>query len=318
MLPTISIILPARNSADYLNRCVDSVIAQQFTGWELLVINDGSSDNTRDIAENYCKYDPRIRLFDSTGSGVSAARNIGLENSVGSYVTFLDSDDRLDPGFLSDLIGMCEKENADIAQCSFCYSYPDGTELRDKEAVSAVFGGHEEIMNAYFSGMIGKVNLACWGKLYRRDLVKDIRFDETLKIQEDAFFTFQCCMKASKIACSNAARYYYSQNPKSVMNKPFDGSKMQYFTVLDRELESCSENQMLCGKIKIRKMITALDLTAMIVREKSGGEYLPKLRETALETHKEIGGAVKISFKNKMKIFILKHFPKIYYGLLKI
>lgn len=318
MLPTISIILPARNSADYLNRCVDSVIAQQFTGWELLVINDGSSDNTRDIADSYCKNDPRIRLFDSTGSGVSAARNLGLENSVGSYVTFLDSDDRLDPGFLSDLIGMCEKENADIAQCSFCYSYPDGTELRDKEAVSAVFGGHEEIMNAYFSGMIGKVNLACWGKLYRRDLVKDIRFDETLKIQEDAFFTFQCCMKASKIACSNAARYYYSQNPKSVMNKPFDGSKMQYFTVLDRELESCSENQMLCGKIKIRKMITALDLTAMIVREKSGGEYLPKLRETALETHKEIGGAVKISFKNKMKIFILKHFPKIYYGLLKI
>ena len=233
-------------------------------------------------------------------------------------MTFLDSDDRLDPGFLSDLIGMCEKENADIAQYSFCYSYPDGTELRDKEAVSAVFGGHEEIMNAYFSGMIGKVNLACWGKLYRRDLVKDIRFDETLKIQEDAFFTFQCCMKASKIACSNAARYYYSQNPKSVMNKPFDGSKMQYFTVLDRELESCSENQMLCGKIKIRKMITALDLTAMIVREKSGGEYLPKLRETALETHKEIGGAVKISFKNKMKIFILKHFPNIYYGLLKI
>ena len=318
MLPTISIILPARNSADYLNRCVDSVIAQQFTGWELLVINDGSSDNTRDIADSYCKNDLRIRLFDSTGSGVSAARNLGLENSVGSYVTFLDSDDRLDPGFLSDLIGMCEKENADIAQCSFCYSYPDGTELRDKEAVSAVFGGHEEIMNAYFSGMIGKVNLACWGKLYRRDLVKDIRFDETLKIQEDAFFTFQCCMKASKIACSNAARYYYSQNPKSVMNKPFDGSKMQYFTVLDRELESCSENQMLCGKIKIRKMITALDLTAMIVREKSGGEYLPKLRETALETHKEIGGAVKISFKNKMKIFILKHFPKIYYGLLKI
>ncbi|MBR3081236.1 MAG: glycosyltransferase [Clostridiales bacterium] len=318
MLPTISIILPARNSADYLNRCVDSVIAQQFTGWELLVINDGSSDNTRDIADSYCKNDPRIRLFDSTGSGVSAARNLGLENSVGSYVTFLDSDDRLAPGFLSDLIGMCEKENADIAQCSFCYSYPDGTELRDKEAVSAVFDGHEEIMNAYFSGMIGKVNLACWGKLYRRDLVKDIRFDETLKIQEDAFFTFQCCMKASKIACSNAARYYYSQNPKSVMNKPFDGSKMQYFTVLDRELESCSENQMLCGKIKIRKMITALDLTAMIVREKSGGEYLPKLRETALETHKEIGGAVKISFKNKMKIFILKHFPKIYYGLLKI
>ena len=318
MLPTISIILPARNSADYLNRSIDSVISQKYPGWELIIINDGSSDNTREIASGYCEKDPRISLYDSNGAGVSAARNLGLDKACGSYVSFLDSDDMLDPECLSDLVGLCEKENADIAQCSFFYSYPDGRNVPDNEAVSAVFYGHDEIMNAYFSGMIGKVNLACWGKLYSSDLIKDIKFDETLKIQEDAYFTFQCCMKASKIVCSSAARYYYSQNPKSVMNKPFDGSKMQYFTVLDRELEICSENQTLCGKIKLRKMITSLDLTAMIVREKSGGEYLPELRETALETRKEIGGTEKISFKNKMKIFILKHFPKFYYGLLKI
>ncbi len=125
-------------------------------------------------------------------------------------------------------------------------------------------------------------------------------------------------MKASKIVCSSDPRYYYSQNPGSVMNKPFDGGKMQYFTVLDRELELCSENSKLCGKIKLRKMITSLDLTSLIVREKSGTEYLPNLRETALETRKGIGGAEKISFKNKLKIFMLKYFPGIYYGLLKI
>ena len=318
MLPTISIIMPARNSADYLNRCIDSVISQKYTGWELIIINDGSTDNTHEIASDYCEKDPRITLYDSTGAGVSMARNLGLEKACGRYVSFLDSDDMLDPEYLSDLIGLSEKENADISQCSFFYSYPDGRNVNDNEAVTALFSGHEEIMNAYFSGMIGKVNLACWGKLYSSDLIKDVRFDETLKIQEDAYFTFQCCMKASKVACSSAACYYYSQNPKSVMNKPFDGSKMQYLTVLDRELECCSEDQKLCSKIRLRKMITSLDLTAMIVREKSGEEYLAKLRETALETHKEIGKTEKISFRNKMKIFILKHFPKMYYGLLKI
>ena len=317
MLPTISIIMPARNSADYLNRCIDSVILQQFTDWELLIIDDGSSDNTRDIAETYCKNDPRVRLFDSTGSGVSAARNTGLVKACGRYVSFVDSDDRLDPEFLSDLIGMCEKENADISQCSFCYSYPDGKDVTDNEAVSALYSGHEEIMNAYFSGMIGRVNMACWGKLYRSDLIKDIRFDETLKIQEDAYFTFQCCMKAAKAVCSDKPRYYYTRNPKSVMNRPFDESKMQYFTVLDRELEACAGNKELCGRINVRKMITALDLTARSVREKSGGDHLAKLRKIALETRKEIGNTEKISFKNKMKIFILKHFPSMYYGLLK-
>ena len=317
MLPTVSIILPARNSADYLNRCIDSVLLQQFTGWELLIINDGSSDNTRDIAEGYCKNDPRILLFDSNGTGVSAARNMGLDKACGRYVSFLDSDDRLDPGFLSDLIGMCEKENAEIAQCSFCYSYPDGRNMPDNEAVSAVFSSHDEIMNAYFSGMIGKVNLACWGKLYSSCLIKDIRFDETLKIQEDAFFTFQCCMKAAKAVCSSNPRYYYTQNPKSVMNRPFNENMMQYFTVLDRELEACADNKTLCGRINVRKMITALDLTSRSVREKSGSDHLAKLRKIALETRKEIGNTEKISFKNKMKINILKHFPSMYYGLLK-
>ena len=318
MPPTVSIILPAKNSADYLNRCIDSVIAQQYRDWELLIINDSSTDSTSEIADDYAKSDPRISVYDSEGTGVSAARNTGLEKACGSYVSFIDSDDKLDPAYLSDLTDMCEKENADISQCSFFYSFADGREVSDNEAVSAVFEGHDDIMNAYFSGMIGKVNLACWGKLYRTDLVKDIRFDETLKIQEDAYFTFQSCMKAKKAVCSNVPRYYYCQNPESAMNKPFDGSKMQYFTVLDREVEACADDAALCGKIKVRKLITSLDLTSRIVRDRSGNEHLGRLREIALETYEDIRKTEKAGSKTRMKMFILKHFPSLYYRLLKI
>ena len=92
MPPTVSIILTAKNSADYLNRCIDSVIAQQYRDWELLIINDSSTDSTSEIADDYAKSDPRISVYDSEGTGVSAARNTGLEKACGSYVSFIDSD----------------------------------------------------------------------------------------------------------------------------------------------------------------------------------------------------------------------------------
>ncbi|SCW65327.1 Glycosyl transferase family 2 [Ruminococcaceae bacterium YRB3002] len=316
MSTTVSIILPAKDSGSYLDRCIESVLSQSYTDWELLIINDSSSDNTAEIAMYYTEKDTRISIHDSSARGVSAARNHGLELSVGDYLCFLDSDDILDPEFLSELTDLIGKENADIAQCSFIYLYDDGTKTGNKEAVSAVYKGQTEISNAYFSGMIGQINLASWGKIYRKELIKDIRFDETLTVQEDAFFTFQCCMRASKVVCISAPRYYYYQNPGSTMNRPFDGSKMQYFIVLDRELDLCSKNSEVTGMIMLRKLITALDLTAQVIRDDSGREYLGELRDIALSTSDIIDKNIRLESRVKIKLFLLRHFPKIYYSLL--
>ena len=171
-------------------------------------------------------------------------------------------------------------------------------------------------MRAYFDGMIGHINLACWGKLFRRELVEDIRFDETLTIQEDAFFTFECCMKSAKITCIDLPLYYYHKNPDSVMNRTFDGSKMQYFTVLDRELDICKGDLALASEIMRRKVVTALDLTTQIIRDDSGRENLDGLKKIAVETSDKIKG--KLGFKTGFKLFVLRHFSALYYGLLKI
>lgn len=317
MHPTVSIIMPAKNSGAYIRRCIESVLSQKFTDWELLIINDGSTDDTVVTAMSFSKDDERIRVFDSQGKGVSAARNYGLELSTGDHIAFIDSDDSVDPEYLSVLVELAEKENADISQCSLYYRYDNGTLVQEKETEDAVYNGHDEIMNAYFSGMVGKICLAAWGKLFRRELLNGIRFDETLTIQEDAFFTFQCAMKSSKIACCNRALYYYYQNSASVMNKAFDGSKMQYFTVLDRELEICSGDENLSCRIKMRKMITSMDLTGNVIREDSGKEYLGRLRDIALGTWEEIRGKVKPGTKIRFKLFLLKHFPGLFYGLIR-
>lgn len=316
MHPTVSIIMPAKNSGAYIRRCIESVLSQKFTDWELLIINDGSTDDTVVTAMSFSKDDERIRVFDSQGNGVSAARNYGLELSTGDHIAFIDSDDSVDPDYLSVLVELAEKNNADISQCSLYYRYDNGTVVQEKETEDAVYNGHDEIMNAYFSGMVGKIYLAAWGKLFRRELLNGIRFDETLTIQEDAFFTFQCAMKSSKIACCNRALYYYYQNSASVMNRAFDGSKMQYFTVLDRELDICKGDLALASEIMRRKVVTALDLTTQIIRDDAGHEYLDEMKKIAIETSVKI--KEKFGFKTRVKLFVLRHFSALYYGLLKI
>lgn len=317
MTPNVSVIMPVKDSGAYLERCIDSVILQKYSAWELLIVNDGSSDDTLDIAKKYASNDSRIKLYDSKGTGVSAARNHGISEAAGQYIGFVDSDDWLDPEYLSTLLELAVKEDACISQCSFYYSDVDGSEKINDEAFAGVYSDHDEIMNAYFSGMIGKINLASWGKLYKRELIEDIRFDEGLTVQEDAYFTFQCVMKASKIACSDRPFYYYFQNPSSTMNRPFDGSKMQYFTVLDRELEQLKGNAALEERLLDRKMTTAFDLISRIVMDDTGSRYLRRLRRIALDTSWLIRKHRRLGSKTIAKSFLLRHFPHVYYSLLK-
>ena len=316
--PEVTIITPARDSGAFINKCIGSVVMQNFTDWELLIINDGSSDNTCDIAGSYSSKDPRIFLYDSPGSGVSAARNHGLEMARGRYITFLDSDDMLEPDYLSELVSNAVNENADITQCSFCYLYRDGKTVKDTESASGIYTDHKEIMDAYFSGIIGKITVACWGKLFRRELIDNMRFDEEITIQEDAFFSFLCCMKASKIVCIDTPLYCYLQHPGSTRGRAFDDSKMHYFTIFDRELDMCKDDPSITLRILTRKLITSFDLMSKIIEDDSGKESLGELRGIALETSDAIRKLGRPDMKTGMKVFLIRHFPSAYYGLLRI
>lgn len=99
-MPKVSIIVPVYKAEKYLNRCIDSILAQTFTDWELLLIDDGSTDRSGDICDEYAKKDTRIRVFHKENGGVSSARNLGLDSAQGEWVTFIDADDYILPDFL--------------------------------------------------------------------------------------------------------------------------------------------------------------------------------------------------------------------------
>ena len=122
-MPKISVIVPVYNTEKYLNRCIDSILAQTFTDFELLLIDDGSTDCSGKICDEYAAKDSRVRVFHKENGGVSSARNMGLDNAQGEWITFVDSDDWVHEDFLKKRLALALNDNADIAYCDVEYVY---------------------------------------------------------------------------------------------------------------------------------------------------------------------------------------------------
>ena len=197
----ISIVVPIYNAEKYLKRCIDSIINQTKKELEIILINDGSTDNSKKIIKEY--KDKRIKYFKNENQGIGKTRNFGIEKATGKYLMFLDSDDFLDKNICKYLYNKCEKDNLDIAICDF-YRYLDKDNkeiLKQPEFKNSSLKDNPEIISE---------NLAPWAKLYRTDIIKenDIKFVRNLKY-EDAPFVIKALDKASLIGKVNKPLYYY-------------------------------------------------------------------------------------------------------------
>ena len=182
--PTISVIVPVYNAEKYLPRCIESVLAQTFVDWEMLLIDDGSTDASGSICDEYAAKDERIRVFHKENGGVSSARNLGLDNAQGEWITFVDSDDYIEENYLKSFEGNLD---ADLVVGNI--------QMIRKQEVEEV-GSH--ISPGYYNDIKSEVAncltnlcfLAPWGKMFRRTLVLGLHFDESMCISEDTKYVF--------------------------------------------------------------------------------------------------------------------------------
>ena len=220
-MPKITVIVPIYNSSKYLRRCVDSLLRQSFTDWECLLIDDGSTDDSFEVCEDIVRTDKRLKLFHIPNSGVSVARNIGLEMVAGEWISFVDSDDWLEHDTYEYAISQAEEHKADIIQWQFHYepyiSEPKGfiktpQELKLKKSVALAFWKN-----------------ACWGQLVKTELVKKnkIKFPEHITVGEDRFFCYCCYSCATRIWQLPNTFYHYYQSEDSLMNKNFSIKKIE-------------------------------------------------------------------------------------------
>ncbi len=210
----ISLIIPVYNAEKNLTKCLDSVLAQSYPDFEVILINDGSTDRSHQIIEHYKTKDSRFRIFTQENSGPSAARNVGIENAKGKYLAFADSDDWLHPDYLKELLKNLERENADLA-CAGYYEmnppFPSGLKLHDfneqslKEKVISV----EHFQSNLFEGVTGVL----WAKLFKKEIFdrNTIRLNPNLRLSEDLLTVLAYSTHIKTVVLIPEALYYYNR-----------------------------------------------------------------------------------------------------------
>ena len=213
--PLISIIIPAYNAEKWLSECIHSIVNQTYPNVEVIIVDDGSTDATLQIANELARTQENIKVIHTENRGVCAARNMGLDTAQGEYITFLDADDCLITNALTVLYESLISHSADISIGWKTNMKSDGTEIGcPYSRMQAVWTEKQGLEQSFLDH---PATYAVWGKLYKADLLKNIRFIEGKRVHEDSFFVFQCLMKQPKVVlCDDIVlRYRISENSAS-------------------------------------------------------------------------------------------------------
>lgn len=212
----ISVIIPIYNTEPYLRHCIESVLKQTYSTFEIILVNDGSTDHCGEICDEYASDYDKIKVIHKENGGVSDARNTGLEVAKGQYITFIDSDDRVDKTYLDYLYKMLLEEHADIAVCGFIRTSNEKTK-RNLEKIDKFTCTNLEGLGHLFGPYYIQLTIACC-KLYKKSLFQNIRFPVG-KLHEDEFTTYKLIHGAERIAVSTKKLYFYMQHKASTMNR---------------------------------------------------------------------------------------------------
>lgn len=207
-MPTISIIVPVYNTEKYLHRCIDSILAQTFTNFELLLIDDGSKDNSGKICDEYAAKDSRVRVFHKENGGVSSARNLGLDNVQGEWITFVDSDDWI----TKDAIEYFQtSHDEDIIINPYIEFYEGKSYLKESCPVKI---SSKQQKNAFLKDYLhtGILTTVC-SKIYKRSIIGGSRFNNDIIVGEDTLFFLNIILKTNNIRVLQEPYYFYRMFP---------------------------------------------------------------------------------------------------------
>lgn len=336
MKPLISVIVPVYNGQDYLSKCIESIEAQTYQNLEVIIINDGSTDETEKVCQGLKKKYENIHLITLNDEGVSAARNAGIDASGGEFITFVDADDRLFPKLIDLLYESLTEAEGDIAGCSFAkWSSEEEWDRMESEAGHEVqdkmpSGRYAYSAAEFLTEGILKGNSRCWSKLYKRSVIGDIRFRKDLTIGEDMLFLVDLLPGAERIIEIPYKGYGYFQNPRGAMNRPFLPRYMDQITCWEIAREQIAKMNLPKmqdeEKVQIESQITSILLMAVMLTagklallsaadRKHYKQYADICHEKIKKEVKVSGAYKGLSKGYQLKVRLFQRMPALYLWL---
>ena len=222
--PLVSIICPAYNAQRFIGEAITSVINQTWKNWEMLIIDDGSTDDTSQICQSYCNINSRIKLIKSANHGVSHARNLGLKSSHGKYIGFLDADDIIDSNYISLIVNKLELTGADIS---------GSTLVSIDESLTNVISKNQSSYHGILINPLSRYNSNIFlgvSYIFRASSIRDVFFDETIPNGEDFLFLLTMCSKRSIIYYGfEHEGYFYRQTSNSASRNLSNWARSQKY-----------------------------------------------------------------------------------------
>ena len=229
-MPKVSIIVPVYNVEDYIKKCLDSLLNQTLKDIEIIIVNDGSKDNSEKIIKEYEKNNPeKIVYIKKENGGLSDARNYGLPYAKGEYIAFLDSDDYVELDMYEKMYELAKKENSDMVECDFYWEYPNKT----KVDIGEKYSNQKERLQ--------KARVVAWNKLIKRSILEEakIRFPKGFRY-EDVEFTYKLIPYLNKVSFVKEPFIHYIQRENSISNVQNERTK-EIFEVLEHVIEYYKE-----------------------------------------------------------------------------
>lgn len=314
----ISVVVPVYNVEKYLKRCVDSILTQTYTNLEVILIDDGSTDASSNICNEYVDKDRRVRVRHQQNGGLSAARNTGISIAKGDYIAFVDSDDFIHPQMIECLYKGMSENKVMLSVCGFKEVSSDDTMENEFDENGYRVYTAKELLNMYYDYDEKKtLVIAAWNKLYHRDLLLTYNFPAG-KLYEDVYTTPKLLFTAEKICVNNSPLYYYFQRPDSIMHsmdsrKKFD-NYMDAFENMSAYVRKIGDEE-----LTSKSEVCILKATYVIERQNavwSNKEYQRYVKKLYKENYRRYISNVKEPMW-RLLYALMRYVPKAYNFVLR-
>lgn len=315
----ISIIMPIYKAEDYLNNSITSILNQTLENFELILVDDGSPDNSGKICDELALNDNRIKVIHKENGGASTARNAGLDIAQGEFIAFVDSDDWIEPNMFETLFNLAKEHNADISQCNYIkVENEDEKIINDDKEIIISFNNIESLNNLYNEMYVSTVVL--WNKIYKKSLFNKIRFPN-MRIFEDEAIMYKLLFESKKLVYTNKKLYYYRNTPDSIMNAKFDKKRLCMLDVFDEKVEFMSKlnNEHLYAKTLKWYMWSIIDLYYGCINNISDDyETINLIKSKAIDVSKKYSNSSSHEFKWIILFSLFNKTPKLYKTVMNI